>query len=57
MVARLTAWPSQSDLLRQEAQETVQVPFPDALRGKYQFATWVDLKALFAVGDDHAFAG
>jgi ADP-L-glycero-D-manno-heptose 6-epimerase len=32
------------------------VPFPDALRGKYQCHTQADLSALRAVGCDHAFA-
>ena len=32
------------------------VPFPDALRGKYQCYTQADLGALRAVGCDHAFA-
>jgi len=32
------------------------VPFPDALRGKYQCHTQADLTALLATGCDHAFA-
>ncbi len=32
------------------------VPFPDALRGKYQCYTQADLKALRATGCDHVFA-
>ncbi|OYU42044.1 MAG: ADP-L-glycero-D-mannoheptose-6-epimerase, partial [Burkholderiales bacterium PBB4] len=32
------------------------VPFPDALRGKYQCYTQADLKALRAAGCDHVFA-
>jgi ADP-L-glycero-D-manno-heptose 6-epimerase len=32
------------------------IPFPDALRGKYQCYTQADLKALRAAGCDHAFA-
>jgi ADP-L-glycero-D-manno-heptose 6-epimerase len=32
------------------------VPFPDALRGKYQCFTQADLSALRAAGCDHAFA-
>jgi ADP-L-glycero-D-manno-heptose 6-epimerase len=32
------------------------VPFPDALRGKYQCYTQADLTALRAAGCDHAFA-
>ena len=32
------------------------VPFPDALRGKYQCYTQADLSALRAAGCDHAFA-
>ena len=32
------------------------VPFPDALRGKYQCYTQADLGALRAAGCDHAFA-
>src|SRR4051812_20506925 len=32
------------------------VPFPDALRGKYQCHTQADLTALRATGCDHAFA-
>jgi ADP-L-glycero-D-manno-heptose 6-epimerase len=32
------------------------IPFPDALRGKYQCYTQADLGALRAVGCDHAFA-
>ena len=32
------------------------VPFPDALRGKYQCYTQADLTALRATGCDHAFA-
>ena len=32
------------------------IPFPDALRGKYQCYTQADLTALRAVGCDHAFA-
>jgi ADP-L-glycero-D-manno-heptose 6-epimerase len=32
------------------------VPFPDALRGKYQCYTQADLSALRATGCDHAFA-
>jgi ADP-L-glycero-D-manno-heptose 6-epimerase len=32
------------------------VPFPDALRGKYQSYTQADLSALRAAGCDHAFA-
>lgn len=32
------------------------IPFPDALRGKYQCYTQADLAALRAVGCDHAFA-
>jgi ADP-L-glycero-D-manno-heptose 6-epimerase len=31
------------------------VPFPDALRGKYQCYTQADLTALRAVGCDHSF--
>ncbi len=32
------------------------VPFPDALRGKYQCYTQADLAALRAAGCDHVFA-
>ena len=32
------------------------IPFPDALRGKYQCYTQADLSALRAIGCDHAFA-
>ena len=32
------------------------VPFPDALRGKYQCYTEADLTALRAAGCNHAFA-
>ena len=32
------------------------IPFPDALRGKYQCYTQADLAALRAAGCDHAFA-
>jgi ADP-L-glycero-D-manno-heptose 6-epimerase len=32
------------------------IPFPDALRGKYQCYTQADLSALRATGCDHAFA-
>ena len=32
------------------------MPFPDALRGKYQCYTQADLTALRAAGCDHAFA-
>jgi ADP-L-glycero-D-manno-heptose 6-epimerase len=32
------------------------IPFPDALRGKYQSYTQADLSALRAAGCDHAFA-
>jgi ADP-L-glycero-D-manno-heptose 6-epimerase len=32
------------------------IPFPDALRGKYQCYTQADLSALRAAGCDHAFA-
>jgi ADP-L-glycero-D-manno-heptose 6-epimerase len=32
------------------------IPFPDALRGKYQSYTQADLTALRAAGCDHAFA-
>ena len=32
------------------------IPFPDALRGKYQCYTQADLTALRAAGCDHAFA-
>jgi ADP-L-glycero-D-manno-heptose 6-epimerase len=32
------------------------VPFPDALRGKYQCYTQADLSALRATGCDHVFA-
>src|SRR5690606_9762104 len=32
------------------------VPFPDALRGKYQCHTQADLSALREAGCDHAFA-
>ena len=32
------------------------IPFPDALRGKYQCYTQADLGALRAAGCDHAFA-
>ena len=32
------------------------IPFPDALRGKYQCYTQADLSALRASGCDHAFA-
>jgi ADP-L-glycero-D-manno-heptose 6-epimerase len=32
------------------------IPFPDALRGKYQCHTEADLGALRAAGCDHAFA-
>jgi ADP-L-glycero-D-manno-heptose 6-epimerase len=31
------------------------IPFPDALRGKYQCFTQADLTALRATGCDHAF--
>lgn len=44
--------------LAQIAQEGLveYVPFPDALRGKYQCYTQADLSALRATGCDHAFA-
>jgi ADP-L-glycero-D-manno-heptose 6-epimerase len=32
------------------------IPFPDALRGKYQCHTQADLAALRATGCNHAFA-
>ncbi|MDP3336898.1 MAG: ADP-L-glycero-D-mannoheptose-6-epimerase, partial [Rhodoferax sp.] len=32
------------------------IPFPDALRGKYQCYTQADLGALRATGCDHVFA-
>jgi len=32
------------------------IPFPDALRGKYQCFTQADLTALRATGCDHKFA-
>jgi ADP-L-glycero-D-manno-heptose 6-epimerase len=32
------------------------IPFPDALRGKYQCYTQADLSALRQAGCDHAFA-
>ena len=32
------------------------IPFPDALRGKYQCYTQADLTALRDAGSDHAFA-
>jgi ADP-L-glycero-D-manno-heptose 6-epimerase len=32
------------------------IPFPDALRGKYQCYTQADLTALRAAGCDHPFA-
>jgi ADP-L-glycero-D-manno-heptose 6-epimerase len=32
------------------------IPFPDALRGKYQCYTQADLTALRAAGCEHAFA-
>ena len=32
------------------------VPFPDALRGKYQCYTQADLSALRSTGCDHVFA-
>ena len=39
------------------AQGLIQyIPFPDALRGKYQCYTQADLTALRATGCDHAFA-
>jgi ADP-L-glycero-D-manno-heptose 6-epimerase len=39
------------------AQGLIQyIPFPDALRGKYQCYTQADLTALRAAGCDHAFA-
>jgi ADP-L-glycero-D-manno-heptose 6-epimerase len=40
-----------------KAAEAVQyIPFPDALRGKYQSYTQADISALRAAGCDHAFA-
>ncbi|MDH4450771.1 MAG: ADP-glyceromanno-heptose 6-epimerase [Rhodoferax sp.] len=42
------------DIARQGLVE--YVPFPDALRGKYQCFTQADLSALRATGCDHAFA-
>jgi ADP-L-glycero-D-manno-heptose 6-epimerase len=40
-----------------KAAEAVQyIPFPDALRGKYQSYTQADMTALRAAGCDHAFA-
>jgi len=40
-----------------KATEAVQyIPFPDALRGKYQSYTQADMTALRAAGCDHAFA-
>jgi ADP-L-glycero-D-manno-heptose 6-epimerase len=39
------------------AQGLIQyIPFPDALRGKYQSYTQADLTALRAAGCDHVFA-
>ena len=39
------------------AQQLIRyIPFPDALRGKYQCYTQADLKALRASGCDHVFA-
>ena len=39
------------------AQQLIRyIPFPDALRGKYQCFTQADLKALRASGCDHVFA-
>ncbi len=37
-------------------QQIDYIPFPDALRGKYQTYTQADLSALRAAGCDHAFA-
>jgi ADP-L-glycero-D-manno-heptose 6-epimerase len=40
-----------------DAQSLIEyVPFPDALRGKYQCYTQADLSALRGAGCDHAFA-
>jgi ADP-L-glycero-D-manno-heptose 6-epimerase len=45
------------DLPAIAAQGLVEyIPFPDALRGKYQCYTQADLSALRATGCDHAFA-
>ena len=45
------------DLPAAVAQGLIEyVPFPDALRGKYQCYTQADLTALRAAGCDHAFA-
>jgi ADP-L-glycero-D-manno-heptose 6-epimerase len=39
------------------AQDVIEyIPFPDALRGKYQSYTQADITALRAAGCDHAFA-
>jgi len=46
------------DLPSAVAQGLIEyVPFPDALRGKYQCYTQADLSALRAVGCEHVFAG
>jgi len=45
---------SLQDLVAQGLLE--YVPFPDALRGKYQCYTQADLSTLRGVGCDHAFA-
>ncbi len=45
---------SLQELVEQDLLE--YIPFPDALRGKYQCYTQADLSALRAAGCDHAFA-
>jgi ADP-L-glycero-D-manno-heptose 6-epimerase len=44
------------DTLGGRREQIEYIPFPDALRGKYQSYTQADLGALRAAGCDHAFA-
>jgi ADP-L-glycero-D-manno-heptose 6-epimerase len=45
------------DLAQAQAQGLIEyIPFPDALRGKYQCFTQADLGALRGAGCDHVFA-
>ena len=44
------------DTLGGQREQIEYIPFPDALRGKYQSYTQADLTALRAAGCDHAFA-
>ena len=46
-----------TSLVQAQAQGLIEyIPFPDALRGKYQCFTQADLGALRGAGCDHVFA-